>query len=257
MLWHICRNYQPYPPPQPPMLYWNVSLFKYYHDARDSKLLIRKGLYFLHPAPPSPSCLCLFALHLFEVFLCLDNRELPLVEEVFVYVHLCSNNTIGFPELLEVVIAMILMNRIHVHMLFVKLHFSFVHIHVRVHLFWDEFICSQVSACVHVNNTAQFPFLWTIQLPLSRRLMERALLDQCHRASGMPRSVSTVLLLPLLPLTPSLHALTLCHTYTLSHRFTFFLSLFLTHQQTGFILTFDRPISIFLPLTPQPVETQT
>lgn len=81
------------------------------------------------------------------------------MEEVFVYVHLCSNNTIGFPELLEVVIAMILMNCIYVHMLFVKLHTSFVHIHVRVHLFWDEFICSRVSACAHVNNTAQFPFL--------------------------------------------------------------------------------------------------
>lgn len=59
----------------------------------------------------------------------------------------------------------------------------------------DSSVC-RASACVHENNMAQFPFLWTIQLPLSGRLMERGLLDQCHCASGMPRSLSTVLLLP-------------------------------------------------------------
>lgn len=187
MLWHICCNYQPHPPPQPPMLYWNVSLFKYYHNARDSKLLIRKGLYFLHPVSPSPSCLCLFALHLFEVFLCLHNSGLHWWRKCLYMLHLCSNNTIGFPELLEVAVALVLMNRICTSF-FVKLHTSFVHIDVRWYIYyWMNSSVCRVSACAHENNMAQFPFLWTIQLPLSGRLMERGLLDQCHRASGMPR----------------------------------------------------------------------
>lgn len=52
-----------------------LASFKYYHNTHNGKLLIRKGIYFLHPVSPSPSCLCLFALHLFEVFLCLNNRR--------------------------------------------------------------------------------------------------------------------------------------------------------------------------------------
>lgn len=70
-----------------------------------------------------------------------------------------------------------------------------------------------VSACAHENNMAQFPFLWTIQLPLSGRLMERGLLDQCHRVSSMPRSLSAVL--P--PSFASTHPLPnlLTNTYTL------------------------------------------
>lgn len=53
--------------------------------------------------------------------------------------------------------------------------------------FWMNSSVWRVSAGAHENNMAQFPFLWTIQLPLSGRLMERGLQDQCHRAFGMPR----------------------------------------------------------------------
>lgn len=69
MLWRFRRDYQPHPPPQPPGLSWNDGLFKHYHAARDSKLLIRKGLHFLPATSPSPCSLCLFAQQLFEVFL--------------------------------------------------------------------------------------------------------------------------------------------------------------------------------------------
>ena len=42
-----------------------------------------------------------------------------------------------------------------------------------------------VCACMQEGSMAQFPFWWTIQLPLSKRLMERALHHQSHCASSM------------------------------------------------------------------------
>ena len=133
--------------------------------------------------------------------------------------------------------------------------------------FWMNSSVCRVSACVHENNMAQFPFLWTIQLPVSGRLMERGLLDQCHRASGVPRSLCTVLLLPLPRLSPSptyshthtrmhrneLHTLTLCQTYTISHQFTFIPHRFsaVSRQHTFWHLTGPSAVSL-LALCRQP-----
>lgn len=50
MSWHICYNYQPHPPPQPPMLFWNGSLFKHYHGALLPSPYV--------PFPPQPLFIC-------------------------------------------------------------------------------------------------------------------------------------------------------------------------------------------------------
>lgn len=75
------------------MLYLNASLSKCYHNTHDSKLLIRKGFYFLHPVSPSHSCFCLFALHLLEEFLCQSNKENTQLEDMFVYGRYCSDSS--------------------------------------------------------------------------------------------------------------------------------------------------------------------
>lgn len=46
------------------------------------------------------------------------------MEEVFVYIHLCLNNTVGFPELLEAIVAKLLLNHISIH----KLHCQAAHL---------------------------------------------------------------------------------------------------------------------------------
>ena len=157
MLWHICCNCQPRPPPQPPMHHWNVGFFKHYHSTRDSMLLIREGLDFLHPVLPSPYSLCLFALHLFEVFLRLNNTG-PQWWRKCLYMRAYVQISLQVSPRFAVIISKNL--RCTENM-------------CRYMYYGMGSALCQLSAFANVNNTAQFPFLWTIQLPLSGRLMER------------------------------------------------------------------------------------
>lgn len=111
-----------------------------------------------------------------------------------VCVHSCSNTTTGFLWLLVVIVTEILKKN---SFFFVSSFTHYMCTPMCMHIYFqmNSSVC-RLSAFAHENDIAQFPFLWTIQLPLSGRLMGRGLLDQCHCASGMPTSRSTVLLLP-------------------------------------------------------------
>lgn len=130
---------------------------------------------------------------------------------MFVYPHLCSNNAIDFLALL----GDHNINDLCIYMYKPSLsnYTAYTCTAICGHVyFWMKSSVCLVTASTHGNNMVWFPFLWTIQLALSGRLMESGLLDQCHGAFGIPTSLSTVLL----PLSTHIHSNTL-HLHFVIH----------------------------------------
>lgn len=101
---------------------------------------------------------------------------------------LCSNSTIDFPSSVEPRSCGCHINESHTVYVPLLLCQALTALREEPFLFWMNSSVCWALASVCRNNTSQFPFLWTIQLPPSGRVMEKGLLDQCHHVCDVPRS---------------------------------------------------------------------